>query len=66
MKGYRTTLINGAVALVPIAAELLKFLGAFDWQAYLEPRDALWAMLIIGGLNIFLRRITSTPIGRSS
>lgn len=66
MKGYRTILINGAVALLPVAAEALRFLDAFNWQTYLEPKDALWAMLIVGLANIFLRRITTTSIGRSN
>ncbi len=63
MKGFRTLIVNTLVALVPVVAELLRWLDGFDWSLYLEPRDALWAMLIVGGLNIFLRRITRTPIG---
>jgi hypothetical protein len=63
MRGWRTLIINALVALLPILAELLRWLDGFDWSLYLEPRDALWAMLIVGGLNIFLRRITRTPIG---
>ncbi|WP_029056984.1 hypothetical protein [Stappia stellulata] len=63
MRGFRTLIVNTLVALLPIAAEVLRFLEVFDWHLYLEPRDALWAMLIVGGLNIFLRRITRTPIG---
>ncbi|MEI2387485.1 hypothetical protein [Breoghania sp. JC706] len=65
MKGFRTVLINGLVAAVPVVAEVLRHLAVLDWQAYLEPRDALWAMLIVGGLNIFLRRITNTAMGRA-
>ena len=63
MKGFRTLIVNALVALLPVVAEVLRFLEVFDWYLYLEPRDALWAMLIVGGLNIFLRRITTTPIG---
>ncbi|WP_041375660.1 hypothetical protein [Polymorphum gilvum] len=63
MKGFRTLILNALVALVPIVLELLRFLGEFDWYLYLEPRDALWAMLVIGGLNIFLRTVTTTRIG---
>ncbi|WP_319774456.1 hypothetical protein [Breoghania sp.] len=65
MKGYRTVLINGFFAALPIAAEMLRQLSVVDWHAYLEPRDALWAMLIVGGLNIVLRRITNTAMGRA-
>jgi hypothetical protein len=63
MRGWRTLIVNALVALLPILAEVLRWLDGFDWSLYLEPRDALWAMLIVGGLNIFLRRITRTPIG---
>ncbi|MAA97805.1 MAG: hypothetical protein CMN87_15530 [Stappia sp.] len=63
MRGWRTLIVNALVALLPILAEVLRWLDGFDWSLYLAPRDALWAMLIVGGLNIFLRRITRTPIG---
>lgn len=63
MKGWRTLIVNTLIALLPIVVEVLRWLEGFDWTWYLEPRDALWAMLIIGLLNIFLRRITTTRIG---
>lgn len=63
MKGWRTLIVNALLALVPLAAEVLRWLEGFDWSLYLEPRDALWAMLVVGAINIFLRAITATPVG---
>ncbi|SOC27676.1 hypothetical protein [Stappia indica] len=63
MRGWRTLIVNALIALLPIVAEALRLLEGIDWTWYLEPRDALWAMLIVGLLNIFLRRITTTRIG---
>lgn len=63
MKGFRTLIVNGCVAALPLAGELLAFLDVFDWRSVLPPESAGWFILVVGLLNIGLRFITTTPVG---
>lgn len=63
MKGFRTIIVNIAVAALPLACELLAFLDVFDWRSVLPPESAGWLILLVGLLNIGLRFITTTPVG---
>lgn len=63
MKGFRTIFVNSAVAAIPLAAELLSFLDVFDWRS-VAPEYAGWFILVVGVLNIGLRFITTTPVGK--
>lgn len=63
MKGFRTLIVNGVVAVLPLAGELLAFLDVFDWRSVLPPESAGWFILVVGLLNIGLRFITTTPVG---
>lgn len=64
MKGFRTLITNFSFAILALLAETLAFLDVFDWKAVLPPDYAPWAILVIGLLNIWLRFITKTPVGR--
>lgn len=58
MKGYRTLIIGAIIAILGIAEGL-------DW-VNLVPQE--WADFIIGGIGLammYLRKITTTPIGDS-
>lgn len=63
MKGFRTIIVNAAVAALPLACEFLAFLDVFDWRSVLSSQSAGWLILLIGLLNIGLRFITTTPVG---
>ncbi len=65
MKGYRTILINFAVAILALAAEVASWLTTFDWGAWLPPQYAVWAIVTINVANIVLRFVTTTPVGRA-
>ena len=57
MKGYRTIAINAALAVLPILqlAEVIAVIPA----EYLD-----WYVAGVAVLNIVLRAITTTPVGR--
>ena len=57
LKGYWTLLGNGAVVA---GAALLQWASGVDWTQYVSPTAA---MIIIGGVNIGLRIITTGPVG---
>lgn len=63
MKGFRTLIFNTAIAVLPVLGETLAFLDVFDWKTILPPEYAGWFILAIGLLNIWLRMITTTPVG---
>jgi hypothetical protein len=64
MKGFRTLIVNGFVAALPVVGEILAFLDVFDWRSVLPPDTAGWFILFIGLLNIGLRAVTTTPMGK--
>lgn len=64
MKGFRTIIVNSFVAALPVAGEILAFLDVFDWRSVLPADTAGWFILFIGLVNILLRFITTTPVGR--
>jgi hypothetical protein len=56
MKGFKTLGFNVVVAA---AAAVLPILASTDWTAYVSPTIA---MLIVTGVNIALRFVTTTPV----
>ncbi|MEH6725755.1 MAG: hypothetical protein V7703_06300 [Hyphomicrobiales bacterium] len=66
MKGFRTLIVNAAIVAVPVMIETLAFLDAFDWRSVLPPENAGWLVMVIGLLNIWLRFMTTTPVGQKT
>lgn len=62
-KGFRTLIANAVVVALPVAAETLAFLDVFDWRSILPPDYAGWVIMAVGVLNIWLRFVTTTPVG---
>lgn len=62
MKGYRTMVLNGAVAALPIV-DYLTSNGAFV-GALLGPAGAT-ALSLLGLANMVLRWVTTTPVFRA-
>ena len=59
MKGYKTVLVNGAVALLPIV-DLVANNGAL--VSAIVPAYGTAVISVLGLVNIVLRWITTTPI----
>lgn len=59
MKGYRTLIFNGSIAVV---TAILTWAAGINWTEYVSPT---WAMIIIAGANAFLRMITDTKVGQN-
>ena len=65
LKGYRTVLFNGLLALVPVVLLLLEYLETLDLSALgLTPERVLLYTVVIKFANIALRTVTDTAIGK--
>ncbi|WP_230531117.1 hypothetical protein [Microvirga roseola] len=60
MKGYRTIAVNAGIAALTAG---VGYLANIDWNS-VDPRAAIVAPGIVALLNIGLRFVTSTPVGR--
>ena len=64
MKGYRTIIFNAVTFIAMVAGAVLQYvgqLGMTDAQAALV---GLIATLAVNISNMYLRRVTTTPIGQ--
>ena len=59
-KGLRTVLVNAGIASATAA---LNEFAHVDWVEMVGP---VWAVVIITAVNVGLRVITTTPIGRAA
>jgi len=59
MKGWRTLLINAALGGLAVG---LSYAAGINWVDFVDPH---WAVLIVTVVNIGLRFITSTPVGKN-
>lgn len=59
MKGFRTIAFGAAMAVAPV---LLNYLAGVHWTDYVSPE---WAGIIVGGIVMVLRAVTTTPIGKA-
>lgn len=58
MKGWRTVILNGLVALFGAGATVIA-------DAPIKPETAGIVLAVLGAVNMFLRSITNTPMGKS-
>ena len=58
MKGYRTIIVGLVLAIGPVA---LQYLGAVDWTQLIGPTGAFF---VSGVIAIFMRSITTSPVGK--
>lgn len=70
LKGYRTLILNGALGAVA-AVELLlphivEFLGMPEVRGILPAGWERWYPVLLAVLNIWLRLVTTTPVGQGS
>lgn len=59
MKGYKTVVVNGAAAIIPIV-DLVVNNGAI--VSAISPAGAATALSVLGLINVILRWVTTTPI----
>lgn len=57
MKGFRTILFN---AIGVAAPALVTWAAGIDWTQYVSP---VWAPVVIAGINVALRYVTTGPVG---
>lgn len=60
MKGMRTVAVNVGIAALTAA---LQELAGVNWVEAVGP---VWAMAVVAAINIGMRAITTTAIGKSS
>lgn len=60
MKGWRTLALNGAIA---VGTAGLSWAAGVDWTSYVSPTGAV---VLTSLLNMGLRAVTSTPVGKSA
>ncbi|MFO1183656.1 MAG: hypothetical protein U1E56_02565 [Bauldia sp.] len=63
-KGWRTALFNALAGIPVVGAVIADALGGFDWTRVLDGKAASWAGLAVIVLNVALRAMTTTPIGK--
>lgn len=60
MKGYRTLVVNGGIA---VGVALLTWAAGVDWTQYVSPTTAV---IIATVVNAGMRLVTSTPVGKKA
>lgn len=58
MKGWRTLVVNAVVGGLAVG---LTYAAGINWTTYVEPQ---WAVAIVTVVNIGLRLVTTTPVGK--
>ena len=64
MKGYRTIIVNAALAVIPFLTVLSQVLAMPELQPFIPEKDMPAYMLIGAVINLYLRTITTTPVGK--
>jgi hypothetical protein len=63
LRGYKTLVWNAFLALAAPVAIALQQLGAIDWSQYVGPLGAVGVGFLIAGIGVWLRYITTGPVG---
>ena len=63
LTGWRTILWNAFIAVVPVILASLDELKTIDLGAYLTPLNAVIAGFAISAVGVWLRLLTTGPIG---
>ena len=56
--GWRTIVLNGAIAIGFALAEILSYLAVVDWRSFIPEQYAPWVVVAINVLNIIMHHIT--------
>lgn len=63
-KGWRTVLFNAIAGVPVVGSAIAEMLTGFEWTKVFDGRVASWVGLAVLILNVWLRAITGTPLGR--
>jgi uncharacterized membrane protein YidH (DUF202 family) len=63
LKGYRTVIFGASLTIAMGALEILQLMQAIDLHQFLSPRHATIGGLAIGIIVVWLRLITTGPVG---
>jgi cyanate permease len=63
LKGYKTMVWNGFVAIVPVALVALDKLASVDLSQYMTWWMAIAVGFIVSAVGVWLRYITTGPVG---
>lgn len=63
LKGWKTIIWNGFVALAPVLLVAVDKLQAIDLTPYMTWYMAIAAGVIVGGIGTWLRYVTTGPVG---
>ena len=63
LKGYRTLLLNLGAALLAIV-DYLANAGGLLASVFASPERAALATIVLGSLNVALRMVTTSPVGK--
>lgn len=58
-KGYRTMIVNGLAMILPV-------LSLSEWYQILPAEWLPWYGLGLAVINMYLRSVTTTPVGKKS
>jgi hypothetical protein len=64
MKGYRTILLNAALALVALTDYFVANSALIGTLLDNDPKRVALVVALVNGANIFLRFITTGPVGQ--
>lgn len=64
LKGWRTVLLNAIPAVGIVITDLAAYLAGFNWNSVVSAETAAMLMLAFNIVNIALRALTTTPIGK--
>lgn len=63
LKGWRTVLSNIALS-IPLVLEILSITLVPEWRGILPPEYLPYYALTVALVNVWLRYLTTTPVGR--
>jgi hypothetical protein len=69
LKGWRTLFFGyvgtlGLGGVLPYIAEASAYLNGLDWRQYVPEHYAPIIIIVIGIVNVILRKKTTTPVGQ--
>ncbi len=63
-KGWRTVTVNVLLGAVTLVTPVLDYLVVFDFDTFMSPKNAAVALLAVNVVNLVLRNMTKTPLGK--
>jgi hypothetical protein len=64
LKGWRTWIVNGLMSLLPLVMVVVQFLELPEFANVLPAHWLPWYALAMAIVNMWLRAITTSPLGK--